>query len=82
MHISDLSFLYFGRTGIFIANICIGVGLFAMSSLFYIFFAQTFLSLFVIEEEFYETAKVFTIIGLTLLETPVTLKRQISELRF
>lgn len=81
MHVSDLSFLYFGRTGIYVANICIGVGIFALSCLFYIFFAQTFLSLFVIGDEFYETAKIVTIIGITLLMTPVTLKRQISELK-
>ena len=39
VHVSDLSYLFFGRIGIYLANICIGLGMYAMSTLFYIFFA-------------------------------------------
>ena len=81
MHLSDLSFLFFGRTGIYLSNGAIGLGMFAMSALFYVFFAQTLLSIIYVPEEEYGFAKAVTIIALTVLQTPVTLKRQISEFR-
>ena len=45
--ISDLSFILFGRTSVLFVNGFIGIALFGVNILFFLFFAQTTMSIFI-----------------------------------
>ena len=78
--LTDLSYIFFGRAGIYLSNTFIGIGLLGSTLLFYIFFAQTLLSMFDVNKRQYDEFYCSIVIALALLQTPVALKRQISEL--
>ena len=78
--LTDLSYIFFGRAGIYLSNTFIGIGLLGSTLLFYIFFAQTLLSMFDVNKRQYDECYCSIVITLALLQTPVALKRQISEL--
>ena len=82
VQLSDLSYLFMGRTGIFMVSGFMSMGLFGICVLFYLFFAQTLLSIFPIEKgsTTYFWSKAGIIITLVLAQFPVALKRQISEM--
>lgn len=71
-----------GKTGIYLSTVMIGLGLFGIVTLFYIFFAQTLVSMFDITpgSSTYFWAKNTTVIILSLSVFPFVMKKQISEL--
>ena len=82
LSISDICYILFGRSSIFLVNACLFISVLGFNVMFFLFIAQTILSLFFdvnfqdVEHErriyFY---KVLIIVMLTLVQLPITLKR-------
>lgn len=77
VQLTDLAYLFMGRAGVYVVSGSMALGLFAICVLFYLFFAQTLLSIFPIERDStnYFWSKVGIIVILALAQLPVTLKR-------
>ena len=79
--VSDISYILLGRSSILIFNMFMGLALFGVNVLFYLFFTQTAMSVFVdaSEDGNNETnlfmTKCFIIIALSLVIAPSVIKR-------
>ena len=78
--ISDISYILLGRSSILLFNLFMGLALFGVNVLFYLFFTQTAMSVFIdssaetTEAQLIMT-KCFIIIALSLVITPLVIKR-------